>query len=100
MEVWYKARHFCHGGGGGGSGGGGGDGSSSSSSSSSNFVIVVAVILFQIFTVSFANPANMMETCEPENAEYMMPCIPNDREMMLMVGRRDLHLNVYPEPFW
>jgi hypothetical protein len=64
-------------------------------------VVVVVVILFQIFTViNFAKPTNMMETCESENAQYMMPCTPNDRQMLLLVGRRDLHLNVYSEPFW
>jgi len=32
-------------------------------------VVVVVVILIQIFTVTaFANPANMMETCESVNA--------------------------------
>jgi hypothetical protein len=42
----------------------------------------------------------MMDTCsEAESAQYMIPCTPNDREMMLMLGRRDLPLNVYLEHF-
>jgi hypothetical protein len=62
-------------------------------------IFIIIIILFQMFPViGFANPANMMDTCsESENAQYVMPCTPNDREMMLIVGRRDLHLNVYLE---